>query len=105
MAPLDLEALALARQPTELVQHAHATAQGSGDGRSRHAEFRKRTHAKDQQRIEDEIAQVRDPERAHRDGRVTRATKDRVDQKQQQDDEIPREHHPRITLSHCDDLG
>ena len=92
-------------QPIQLIEHTGAAADRRRDRRAGQAKLRERSDAKDQQGTEHDVDRVREPEDAHRDRRVAGAAEDRIDQKDQQDDDVAAEHDARVGLSGRDDLG
>ena len=65
----------------------------------------KRPEAEDEARVEDEVADVREPEDAHRDRRVAGAAEDRVDEEEEHDHDVAAEHHGREPRARGDDVG
>ncbi len=84
-----MDALRALQQSIELVEHADAAARQRSQRRARYPEMRKRTEAEDQTRVEDEVDDVRHPQQAHRNRRITRAAKDCVVQEEHDDGAAP----------------
>ena len=75
------------------------------ESRASHAQARERSPAKDQARIEHQVDDVRHPEQAHGDGRVSSAAKDCVVEKEQQHGETSADANSGVTAADGDDLG
>ena len=95
LAPDD-DAAVPPRQHVELHQHAHAASRRRRHRRARDAEAWKRAEAENQTRIEHDVDRVRDPQHAHRNRRIAGAAKNRVDEKQREDDAVEAENDARV---------
>ena len=93
LAAQNAEAFRTAEQAVKLIEHADAAAGESSEGRASDAELRKWPPAENETGIEDEIDDVRDPQKAHGDGRVAGPAKNGV---------VEKEHHDNATASERD---
>ena len=91
-------------QPVELVQHTDASPAEGSQSRARHSQPWERTPPKNQAGIENQIDDVRHPEQAHGNRRVSRATEDCVVQKQQQHGAASAQADSRVTAADRNDL-
>src|SRR5262249_60565352 len=85
MSPADRHAASPAREDPELEQDADAPPAGRRDRGSQDTQPRERPEPEDEARVQHEVDRVGEPQRPHRDRRVSRAAKDRVGQKKEQD--------------------
>jgi hypothetical protein len=79
-------------EPVQLEEHAHRASGRRGDCGADDPELRKRPETEDEARIQNDIDSVRNPEDAHRNCGVTRATEHSVDEKQHHDHAVCTEH-------------
>ena len=80
------------RQYEQLHQHANTAARGCRDRRAGDAKLRKRAEAEDEAGIENDVDAACNPQDAHRDSGIASAAEDRIDQKQQHDDDVAAQH-------------
>ncbi len=81
----DADSAAAPKEDPELDGDADAPADGRGDRRAGDAEFRKWSETEDQTGVENDVADVGDPQHPHGDGGVSGAAEDRVEQEDQHD--------------------
>src|SRR6266852_581176 len=85
LAAQDADALGAAEKAIKLIEYADAAAGEGCKSRASHPKFWKRSPAKDEARVEDEIDDVGDPQQTHGDGGVTCAAEDSVVEKEHHD--------------------
>src|SRR5687768_15384767 len=104
MLALQLNVTSWLEESPERERGACPSANSRRDCRARDAHFRKGANAKNEERSQHDVDDIRDPEHTHRDRRVTGATKDSVRKKQHHDTGIAADHHARKACSRRDDI-
>src|ERR1044071_1861045 len=95
MFSLDLETSAPAHETTQREQRARAATDVRCDRSADDAEFWKWSNTEDQTWTKQDVDRIRQPQCAHRDRRITRAAKDRIDHEQHHDGRIAGKHYAR----------
>ena len=90
-------------QSSEGEDDAGSSADGGGDGRAGDAKAWERTEPENETRSEENVDGVREPEHAHRDGRVASASKHGVYDEQHQHGAAAAEHDARVAGSYGED--
>src|SRR5262249_23119702 len=80
-----------------LVKHPRTAADSSGHRGALHTKRRNRTPTENEDRVQDNIQDVGQDKRTHRQRSVTGAAKDTVDEEQQHDDNVAGQHHLGIS--------
>ena len=88
----------------ELVDHSDATPSECRQRRARDAHPWERPPAENQARVEHQVDDVRHPEQAHGDGRVSGAAEDGVVQKEQKHRTAAAQADSGVTTAHRDDF-
>src|SRR5215213_3070868 len=103
MMALDFESSTGPKQLDECENCTGTSADRRRDRSADDAELWKRSESEDQTRAEENVDPVREPQGAHRDRSVARATKDRVNHEEHYDADIAGEHHSRERRAVFDD--
>src|SRR5262245_8863517 len=93
MTSLDIETSAGTNELGESEQRARASADIRRDRSADDAELWERSKAEDQTRSKCNVDPISEPQRAHRNRRITRAAKDGVDHEEHHDRDVSGQHH------------